>query len=125
MLEYPKKIENASVNALRYLKCTYIFKAREIEDYWLAEYPEIDTISNKLKVIEENGFAPIAHFILPQYCWIDNYYKPIEKRFDHYLEKYKNSDIIKQLVDEHKKEIAMYNKFKKYFSYGFYIAQKL
>ena len=41
----------------------------EIEQFWNFNYAEIDTISNKIKKMEEAGYTPVAHFILPEYCW--------------------------------------------------------
>jgi len=95
-----------------------------IEEYWKSEYPEIDTASNKIKVLEKNGFSPIGYFVLPQESWIDNYYKPMEKRFDNFLKKH-GSEMAKNIVDREKDEIIKYKKYKEYYSYGFYIAKKL
>ncbi|OQX76882.1 MAG: hypothetical protein B6D64_09110 [Bacteroidetes bacterium 4484_276] len=100
-------------------------RPKEVEEHWNIEYPQIDTVSNKIRILEENGYSPVAHFILPQYCWVDNYYKPIEKRFSTFLEKFKNSELAKNIVDLEKEEIKIYKKYKDYFSYGFYIAKKI
>ena len=99
-------------------------RPKEVEEHWNNEYPQIDIVSNKIRILEENGYSPVAHFILPQYCWTDNYYKPIENRFSTFLEKYKNSELAKKIVDFEKEEIKIYEKYKDYYSYGFYIAKK-
>ena len=52
-------------------------RPEEIEQYWVNEYSEIDTIENKLSVIEKCGYTSVAHFILDDKCWIDNYYQPL------------------------------------------------
>ncbi len=101
------------------------FRPKEIEDYWNSEYPEIDTASKKIKILEENGFSPVGFFFLPEKSWIDNYYSPIERRFDSFLLKYNNSENAKAIVEGEKQEIALYKKYKDYLSYGFYIAKKL
>lgn len=100
-------------------------RPKELEDYWLAEYSEIDTMPNKIKVLEKEGFSNIEAFILPQHCWIDNYYTPIQKRFPEFLDEYQGSDIAKEIVDYEKEEIRMYEKYKEFYSYGFYIARKI
>ena len=51
----------------------------EIEQFWNFNYAEIDTISNKIKKMEETGYTPVAHFILPEYCWLDCFYKPMQE----------------------------------------------
>lgn len=99
-------------------------RPQEIEEYWMSEYPQIDTISNKIKVLEKNGFVPTAHFILPPYCWMDHYYMPIQQRFGSFLKRHHYSEAARQLVESEKTEIGIYEKFKDYYSYGFYIAQK-
>ncbi len=47
-------------------------------DYFLQNFPEIDNISGKLRIMEQAGYLPIAHFVLPEYCWVVNYYAQME-----------------------------------------------
>lgn len=100
-------------------------RPKDIEEYWNEEYPEIDTASNKIKILEENGYSPVGYFILSQNSWIENYYNPMEKRFSAFLEKHDNSEMARNVVEEHKEEIRKYKKYKDYYSYGFYIAKKI
>lgn len=99
-------------------------RPKEIEDYWKSEYIEVDTASSKIKLLEENGYTLVGYFYLAQDSWIENYYKPMEFRFSTLLERHNHSELAKKIVKEHKDEIAMYLKFKEYYSYGFYIARK-
>lgn len=105
---------------------TWITDSRpvEIEEYWNNEYPEIDTASNKIRILEYNGFAPVGYFILSQASWMKNYYEPMEERFDDFLKKHNYSQIAKNIVDSEKEEIRKYRKYKDYLGYGFYIAKK-
>ncbi len=96
----------------------------EIEKHWQSEYPEIDTASNKFKILEKNGFSPVGYFVLPQSSWLDNYYNPIEERFENFLKKHNHSEIAEEIVESERKEIKLYKKYKEYLSYGFYIAKK-
>ena len=57
-------------------------RPKELEEYWTQAYPQIDLISNKIKSLERSGYIPVAHFVLPQYCWLENYYAPMKNRFD-------------------------------------------
>ena len=100
-------------------------RPKEIEEYWRPEYAQIDTISNKIRLLEKNGYSPVAHFVLPEYCWMDNYYLPMQKRFPSFLEKHAHSDLAKSIVELEKKEIRMYEWYKEFFGYGFFIAKKL
>ena len=100
-------------------------RPKELEEYWNKEYPEIDTASNKIRILEENGYSPVGYFILSQKSWIENFYKPMEKRFPTFLEKNNNSEMARNIVEQHKGEIRIYQKYKDYYSYGFYIAKKI
>ncbi|MGM0424546.1 MAG: class I SAM-dependent methyltransferase, partial [Thermodesulfobacteriota bacterium] len=71
----------------------------ELQDHWNNEYPEIDTASAKIKVIEDRGYTPIGYFVLPEYCWLDNYYEPMRKSFDAFLSRNVDSDEARALVE--------------------------
>ena len=105
---------------------TWITQSRpkEIENFWKEEYPEIDIASNKIKQLEHNGYTLVGYFYLSEDRWIQNYYKPMEARFNTFLKRHKNSELAKKVVDEHKAEIDLYKKYKEYYSYGFYVARK-
>ncbi len=96
----------------------------ELQDHWNHEYPEIDTASAKIKVLEDGGYSPIGYFVLPEYCWLDNYYEPMRKRFDAFLRRNGNSEEARAIVEAERHEIELYEKYKEYFSYGVYIARK-
>lgn len=100
-------------------------RPKEIEEHWNNEYPEIDTASNKIRILEENDFSPLGYFVLAESSWLDNYYKPMEERFAEFLKKHDNSEAAAEFVEAEKAEIKMYKKYKDYLSYGFYIAKKL
>ena len=97
----------------------------EIQKYWEAEYPEISTASSKISILENSGYSPIAYFVLPECCWLANYYWPLQNSFAEFLARNANNENAQAIVEAEKKEIALYEKFKKYYSYGVYIARKL
>lgn len=105
---------------------TWITQSRpeKIENFWNAEYPEIDIASNKIKQLENNGYTLVGYFYLGQDSWIENYYKPMEERFEAFLKRNDNSQLARKVVNDNQTEIDLYQKFKNYFSYGFYIARK-
>ncbi|HKK61922.1 MAG TPA: class I SAM-dependent methyltransferase [Bacteroidales bacterium] len=105
---------------------TWITQSRpkEIEEFWKAEYPEIDTAANKIKQLENNGYTLVGYFYLSQDSWIENYYKPLQSRFESFLKRNINSELARKVVEDNQAEIDLYQKFKDYYSYGFYIARK-
>lgn len=110
--------------ALSEITWTTNSRPQEIEDFWTREYPEIDTASNKIKILEECGFSLVGYFALSEESWIENYYNPLKVRFEHFLEKHQHSDLAKKVIDEYESEIELYMKYKAYFSYGFYVVKK-
>ena len=100
-------------------------RPEEINSFWKKAYSEIDTISNKVRQMEEAGYSLIATFVLPEDCWTKNLYIPqipLEKKF---LRKYKGNKIAEKLVENQKKEAQLYDKYKKYYGYVFYIGKKI
>jgi ubiquinone/menaquinone biosynthesis C-methylase UbiE len=100
-------------------------RPREIEEYWQKEYPEIDTAAGKIRILEQNGYSLVGYFVLSPDSWLKNYYQPMEENFSVFLEKHHHSASANRVVEEHQEEIRLYQKFKDYYSYGFYIAQKV
>lgn len=96
----------------------------ELEKFWTEDYPEIDTVSNKIKVLEERGYFPAAYFALPEYCWIEEYYRPIEGHFGEFSARHDHRREAADFVEGEKQEIALYKKYKEYYGYGFYLARK-
>ena len=97
----------------------------EIQKYWEAEYPEIDTASSKINILEKNGYSPVAYFVLQERCWLENYYRPLQNSFAEFIVRNANNENAQAIVETEKKEISLYEKFKKYYSYGVYVARKL
>lgn len=95
-----------------------------LTEYWERHYPEVDTASAKIAILEANGYSPLGYFPLPSYCWLANFYRPIEGRLGAFLERHDNSEAAQAIVAEHREEIAFYERYADYFSYGFYVARR-
>ncbi len=99
-------------------------RPQALQDHWVGLYPEIDTASAKLRVLEENGYSPIGYFVLPEHCWEDNYYAPIRDSFSEFLNRNGNSEAASALVAAEQEEMALYNQYRAYYGYGVYVARK-
>jgi SAM-dependent methyltransferase len=96
----------------------------EVQQYWDSQYPEISTASEKIGVLESSGYSPLAYFTLPQSSWLDNYYRPLQNSFPDFLHRHEGSEEARAIVVAEEKEIALYERYKAYYSYGMYIANK-
>lgn len=97
----------------------------EINDFWMSSYPEIDTIPNQVAKIHKAGYLPVATFILPENCWIEHYFAPKSTAQEVFLNKYAENKAANELVMSQNHEEVLYNKYKEYYGYTFFIAQKV
>ena len=95
-----------------------------IERHWEAEYPETGTASSKIALLERSGYSPVGYFILPEHCWLENYYRPLQSRFQAFLARHSHSDEALAITRAENEEIALYQQYKSWYSYGVYIARK-
>lgn len=96
----------------------------ELESHWKSQYPEVGTASSKLEVLERNGYSPLGYFVLSQECWLEEYYRPMRQRFQEFLRRNGFSDQAKAVVVAEETEIGLYERYRSFFSYGYYIARK-
>jgi len=97
----------------------------EIEDFWYSAYSGIDTIPNKVAQMQKAGYLPVATFILPETCWTEHFYIPqisVQKAF---LKKYIGNKAVAEFIANEQHEALLYNKYKAYYGYVFYIGKKI
>ena len=97
----------------------------ELQAHWDREYPEVDTASAKMAVLERLGFSPTGYFALPGHCWLDNYYGPLRQRFPAFLRRNGSSEAARAIVAAEEAEISLYERYREFVSYGYYIARKV
>ena len=97
----------------------------EINQFWMDAYTEIDTIPNQVAKIHKAGYLPVAMFILPETCWIENYFDPKIQANEIFLEKYAGIKSAEEFVTSQRHEEKMYEKYKDYYGYTFFIAKKI
>jgi ubiquinone/menaquinone biosynthesis C-methylase UbiE len=105
---------------------TWITTSRptELQTHWEYEYPEIGLASSKIGILEKHGYSPIGYFVLPVHCWLDNYYRPMQDSFKDFLNRNRNSEEARAIVQAENREIQLYEKYKAHYSYGVYVARK-
>jgi len=100
-------------------------RPEEIETFWHDAYPAIDTIPRKLDVLQKAGYIPVACFILPESCWTEHYYKPQAKAREVFLEKHRGNTMAEELVENERREAVLYDRYREYYGYVFYIGRKI
>ncbi len=96
----------------------------ELEQYWLSQYSEMSSPDEKIKTMESEGYKVIDHFVLSANSWSKNYYAPLALTFPDFLADHKHSATAQAIVKEYETEIKTFERFKEFYSYGFFIARK-
>ena len=123
--EWRRFLKTGGILAVSELTWLTEHRPAELEAYWRAQYPEVDTASAKLAVLERHGYTPLGYFVLPRRCWLDGYYRPLQQRFPAFLKTHGSSPAARAIVEEQRQEIELYERHGEYFGYGFYIARKV
>jgi len=100
-------------------------RPQEIEQFWTDAYPEIDTIPNKVAQMQSAGYIPVATFILPEYCWTDNFYIPQIKAQELFLQRHEGNKTSEDLIEYVRHEAELYSEYKQYYGYVFYIGKRI
>lgn len=100
-------------------------RPEEIDAFWTAAYPEIDTIAVKVAQMQQAGYLPVATFILPEDCWTTRFYAPQVAVQDEYLKKYGGNKTVEDFIANERHEMELYQKYKAYYGYVFYIGKKI
>jgi len=96
----------------------------ELHAHWIEAYPEVDTVEAKTAILEQHGYTLMGYFPLPDDCWMANYYRPLQLRFDAFLQRHDNDERARAIVEQEKQEIALYEKYREHYGYGFYVARR-
>jgi len=95
----------------------------EVIEFWRA-YPEIDTVARKLQVIENLGYRSVGHFVLPASSWTKLYYDPLQQRATRFEQVWKGIPQAEDVLAEARKELEMFEKYSRYYSYAFFVMRK-
>lgn len=95
-----------------------------IKQFWESEYPEIGTAAAKITMLESAGYDTLGYFVLPPSCWIENYYQPTEARIGDFLQRHAGNPEARELIEMERQEAAMYRRYQRIYSYGFYVARR-
>ncbi|MDR1856527.1 MAG: class I SAM-dependent methyltransferase [Desulfovibrio sp.] len=96
----------------------------ELEKFWSDAGVRLNTIEQNISSMKKSGFVPIAMFILPEECWVDNYYTPRTDAQKVLVEKYAYSKTVVDYIEHDKHEVELYTKYKHIYGYAFFIGKK-
>lgn len=100
-------------------------RPKEIDDFWMDAYPEIDTIPNKVDIMQKAGYVPVATFILPENCWTEHFYAPQVLAQEVFLKQNAGNKVAEAFIENQRHETELYHKYKAFYGYVFYIGKKI
>lgn len=89
-------------------------------EFW-KQYPQIDTIGNKLALIDRLGYTQAGHFVLPERDWTVDYYDPMETLLARKSRQWRGIQEGLAVVEEARQEIELYRKHSSYYGYAFFV----
>lgn len=100
-------------------------RPEEIERFWNDNYPGIDTIGNQIRILEDSGYQPVAHFVLTEECWRENYFELNRAEHDSFLKEYAGNKSAERFIEMQLNEQLLFETYHEYYGYVFYIGRKL
>jgi DNA-binding transcriptional MerR regulator/ubiquinone/menaquinone biosynthesis C-methylase UbiE len=91
----------------------------EAIEFWKHEYPDIQTVTTRVKQMEIAGYDVINNFTLSRQAW-QNYYEPLKLRIEEVQPEMQGSQVLKEIS----KEIDIYSNYLGQFGYQMFILRK-
>ncbi len=99
-------------------------RPNEILTYWKTKYPEMDSVSATILLLEKSGYALEACFVIAAEKLIEEYYTPALERASLFLNKNGVHKPTERFIQDFMHEKELYEKYNPYYGYVFYIAKK-
>jgi len=122
--EWGKLLKDGGFIAVSEISWFTTDRPAELSDFWEHEYPEIDTIANKVAQMQQEGYVPVATFTLPDDCWTAGYFDPQGPVQEEFLLRYRGNETVERWILEQRHEEDLFRRFSKYYGYAFYIGRK-
>lgn len=74
--------------------------------------------------MKKAGYCDINTFVLPNECWTTNFYEPQVEAQRLFLLRHPDNETARGLVDNQRREAAMFARYHDYYGYVFYIGRK-
>ena len=96
----------------------------EVENLWTEAGSSLDSVETNIHAMQRAGYAFIAAFALAEQDWM-NYFIPRETAGKEILQKYPESETVREYLERDRVEAEVYAKYKRYYGYVCYIGKRL
>lgn len=94
-----------------------------VRSYMAQVYPAMKDIAGSMAAIRDAGYRDLGNFILPEAVWLDDFYQPMQSKINILKTKYAGDAEALELLRGMQTEIDMYQKYRRYYGYIYYIMQ--
>ena len=94
----------------------------EAAGFFAESYPGMTDIARVDGMLRAAGYAPVAHFVLPDSDWWDHYYTPLVAKLPALAEKYRDDAEAAAVVRATAQEIDIRRRFGDSYGYVFFVA---
>jgi SAM-dependent methyltransferase len=116
-------LKPGGVLAVSDLTWTTPARPADVDAHWNAAYPGVALASEKIRILEDAGYAPLGFFFLPPSSW-DAYYGPLRAGVPAFRARHGASAAAEAILAEEEKEQHLYAERGEWFSYGFFVARR-
>lgn len=95
----------------------------ESRAFWKEEYPQIGTVAEKTKQIEQAGYEVLGSFLMPREDW-RAFYGALGENLEKMRKKYGSRKEALQVIEMMKREIDMYEAHSDEYGYAFFAMRK-
>jgi hypothetical protein len=96
----------------------------EVRRWWEAEYPDIGSIADKVRVVETAGFEIAGQFTLPASAWRHHYYAPMLARLANLRAAWALDEVGSGVIAQLEHEAAMFDRFGHTYGYAFIVGRR-
>lgn len=95
-----------------------------VRRFWHAGYPAMTSVPACRALIERAGYELRGDFVLPASAWWAEYYRPLQARIEALAAARGGDPAVAQVLDEHREEIAMYERHGDCYGYAFFVMSR-
>ncbi len=109
--------------AMALSECTWLTDAptAELAAFWREAYPTMGTVASNCEAARRSGLSVVDTFVLPPEAWWDGHYGPLEARMEALAPRTSEVPGLAAVLDEARKEIALYRRHGDAYGYVFYL----
>jgi ubiquinone/menaquinone biosynthesis C-methylase UbiE len=123
LLAWQRPLRRSGYVALSEIVWTQPDPPAEVLEFHGGAYQGMTDIEGNLERFRVTGYDVVGHFLLPEACWWDDYYDPLEAKLPALFEKYAGDEPALEIVESTRREIELRRRYPDAFGYAFFVGR--